>query len=262
MSAARVITQLYRYPVKGLSPEALDAVTLNAGQGFPSDRRYAITNGSWTLDAANYHPRPKTDFLMLMQDERLAALRSRLDEAAGRLTVENPEGERIEAALDDESQLQALAAFIGRHASKAPAAPPQFVALPGQRFTDVSVVSPAAMHSVSLVNLASVRALEQAIGKPVDPLRFRANIYFDGGAPWEEFGWMDRGIALGPLKARVVMRTRRCAAINVNPRTAERDLRLPQALMTHFRHGDVGVYAELGSAGTLRPGDPIACETA
>jgi uncharacterized protein len=261
VSATRTITQLYRYPVKGLSPEALDSVALEAGQGFPSDRRYAITNGSWSVDAASYSPRPKTDFLMLMQDERLATLHSRVDEVARCLTVEGPDGERIEASLDDQAQLQAVAAFVGRHASKALAGPPQFVALPGQRFTDVSVVSPAAMHAVSLVNLASVRALEQVIGKPVDPLRFRANIYFDGGLPWEEFDWLDRGIRLGSLEARVVMRTRRCAAVNVDPRTGARDLRLPQTLMTHFRHGDVGVYAELRSTGTLRAGETLSCDS-
>ena len=48
----RQIAGLYRYPVKGLSPEPLPRVALEAGQTFPADRRYAIENGPSGFDPA------------------------------------------------------------------------------------------------------------------------------------------------------------------------------------------------------------------
>ena len=101
----RTITALYRYPVKGLSPEPLQAVPLQAGLGFPRDREWAVTNGRWTYDAAQYAPRPKTDFLMLMQHEQLAALRTKVSDDGRRLAVQAPDGTALDLALDDEADL-------------------------------------------------------------------------------------------------------------------------------------------------------------
>jgi hypothetical protein len=51
---------------------------------------------------------------------------------------------------------------------------------PGYRFTD------SRKGYVSLINRASVSATEDLVGAPVDPLRFRGNLYLDGLAPWAE----------------------------------------------------------------------------
>jgi len=59
------------------------------------------------------------------------------------------------------------------------------------------------------------------------------------------------------VPARAVLRTRRCAATNVDPVTGARDLGIPQALIKNFRHGDMGVYVELLGGGMLRPGETL-----
>ena len=74
------ITGLYRYPVKGLTPEPLPRVPLRVGQTLPADRRYAIENGPSGFDPEAPQWMPKTQFLMLMRNERLAALDSRFEE--------------------------------------------------------------------------------------------------------------------------------------------------------------------------------------
>jgi hypothetical protein len=99
------------------------------------------------------------------------------------------------------------------------------------------------------------------MGRELDPLRFRANVYYDGGQAWEELAWVDQELRLGELPARGVLRTRRCAATNVDPATGARDLGVPQALIKNFRHGDMGVYVELLGSGTLRPGDTLHAPT-
>src|SRR5690606_41455706 len=75
------IVGLYRYPVKGLSPEALASATLEKGGTFPADRAFAIENGKHDFDPAAPKHFPKIKFLMLMRDERLAALKTRSDDA-------------------------------------------------------------------------------------------------------------------------------------------------------------------------------------
>ena len=44
------VAALYRYPVKGLSPEALESVDLAPSHGFPDDRRFAVALGTTTYD--------------------------------------------------------------------------------------------------------------------------------------------------------------------------------------------------------------------
>ncbi len=77
------VASIYRYPVKGLSPEPLPTVGLEVGQTLPGDRAFAIENGPIGFDPANPRYFPKIRFLMLMRNERLAALRSRYDAATG-----------------------------------------------------------------------------------------------------------------------------------------------------------------------------------
>ena len=55
---------LYRYPVKGLSPEPLQTMPLRAGETAPFDRAYAIENGPGRFDPENPAYLPKVNFLM------------------------------------------------------------------------------------------------------------------------------------------------------------------------------------------------------
>ena len=249
------IHALYRYLIKGLSAEQLDRIEVKAGQGFPRDRQFAITNGTWDYSEDEYAPRPKTDFLALMKHESLAVLKSKV--VGDRLTIRTPDGATFEASLQDETGRDQISQFFVRYLGKSTGGTPRVVSSKRFRFTDVSVSSPSLMESVSLINLASVRELEAQIGQPLNPLRFRANIYFDGARPWEELNWLDREIRIGHIRARVLRRTRRCAATNVNPDTGIRDRSIPQALLKTYGHADLGVYAELLEGGELTVGLPI-----
>ena len=86
--SAITLEALYRYPVKGLTPEPLGSVTLAAGETVPFDRAWAIENGPGRFDPEAPRHLPKITFLMLMRDERLATLRCRFDEATTTLAIE------------------------------------------------------------------------------------------------------------------------------------------------------------------------------
>ncbi len=111
---------------------------------------------------------------------------------------------------------------------------------------------------IHLVNLETVRAVGKLVGKTLDPLRFRANVYIDGIPAWEEFSWLDKGIIAGGAKFTVVKRTKRCAAVDVDPVTAERDTSLPQDLLRAYDHPDLGVYLAVEAEGKLRIGNSLA----
>ncbi|MHA1599333.1 MAG: MOSC N-terminal beta barrel domain-containing protein, partial [Alphaproteobacteria bacterium] len=68
------IADICRYPVKGLSAESLERVHLSPGQGLPHDRRFALAHGATRFDPNEPQWLPKTNFLMLMKDEKLAQL--------------------------------------------------------------------------------------------------------------------------------------------------------------------------------------------
>ena len=196
-AAMITLRQLYRYPVKGLSAEPLARVELRAGEGMPLDRLYALTNGSWDFDAGSYQPRPKTDFIALMDHPALAALTTHLD--------------------DDSAACARFADFVARHLGARFEGPPTLVAGEGFRFTDVSVLSHGMMNAVSLINLATVRRIGEEWGVDIDPMRFRANLYIDGAEPWAEAGWLDRELTIGSVRLKAVMRTPRCAATGSAP---------------------------------------------
>ena len=92
--------------------------------------------------------------------------------------------------------------------------------------------------------------------REIDPLRFRANIYLDTDSPWAELDWIDKQLDIGEARLEVYARTERCAATNVDPQTAERDLAIPAALERTYGHQDFGVYAKVVQGGVIKTGDP------
>ncbi len=249
---AITVAELYRHPVKGLTPEPLERVELTAQRGLPHDRRFALSFGGAPVDPdARSQWLPKAKFFTLMRHERLAQLRTSFDEATGVLTIER--GGKVVARGNITEPLgrtlieEFFAAFLGAEARGTP----RLLEATGHMFGD---------HTddlVSMINLASVRDLERVTRAPVDPRRFRANLHFDGAAAWEEFNWIGGVVAVGGTQLRVVSRIERCAATNVNPETAERDLNIPRSLSGGFGHMDLGVLAAVVTNGAVAVGDTL-----
>jgi uncharacterized protein YcbX len=248
------ITGIYRYPVKGLSPERLSRVVLAAAQTVPADRRYAIENGPSGFDPAAPKWTSKACFLMLMRDEWLAGLHTHFDDASHTLTIRENGRETARGDLETVEGRAAIEQFFtGNFAGKLKG-PPKILSGGGHSFSDV------AKKAVSIINLASLQAIEDVVGEPVHPLRFRANLFVKGWPAWHEFDLLGQTIAIGDARLRIVKRIVRCAATNVDPDTAARDLNIPHTLMQRFGHGDCGVYAEVIAGGAVAEGDEIRSE--
>jgi len=82
-----VVTDLFVYPVKGLSGQPLRKVAREPGCGIPGDRAFALARPDGRYVAGQRQALPKDQFMMLAKDERLAGLRSRLDPCSSHATV-------------------------------------------------------------------------------------------------------------------------------------------------------------------------------
>jgi uncharacterized protein len=248
------IAGIYRFPVKGLTPESLPHAELHVGQTLRSDRRYAIENGPSGFDPSAPKWLPKPHFLMLQRDEWLAPLRAHFDDDSHVLTLRRDGAMVVQGDLETAEGRAAIERyFASTHASQIKG-PPKVLTSPGHSFSDV------ARKVVSIINLASLRAIEDMVQAPVHPLRFRANIYVEGWPAWHEASLLDQSIAIGSARAKVVKRITRCAAVNVDPETGARDLTVPQTLMRRFGHNECGIYAEISSGGSCAVGDTVAAE--
>ncbi|KAA1183074.1 MOSC domain-containing protein [Rhizobium tropici] len=250
------VVRLYRYPVKGLSSELMAKVELVPGHGFPGDRQYAVTDGSIEIDPVAPQPAAKSHFLMLAKYEALAELQTTFHSQPDRLEVRAKDSTR-EFKLSDEQDRKELAWHLARMAGADLRGEPKVVYSPGHQFTDVSVHSPDLMRSISLINLETVADLAHRVGMDLDPLRFRANLYFKQAAPSTELDWVGQRLQIGGVILKVVRRTRRCPATSVNPKTAVRDINLPLAIREYRENADLGIYASIERGGTILPGDTL-----
>lgn len=255
MADARAkIHAIYRYPVKGLSPEPLARTELAVQQTLPADRLYAIENGPSGFDPAAPRHQPKQRYLMLMRNERLARLRTRFHDATHTFVIEAEGREAARGDLRTPEGRAAIERFFAVFCADELRGAPKVLHAPGFSFSDV------ARKVVSIINLASLAAVEGMVGQPVHPLRFRGNIYVTGWPAWRELDLVGREITLGGrARLRVIKRIVRCAATNVDPDTGIRDLSIPDTLMRCLGHADCGVYAEVVEAGEIAVGDELSC---
>jgi uncharacterized protein len=250
------IDALYRYPIKGLSPQKLEFAELESNGYFPGDRLFALENGPSGFDAAAPVHQPKVKFLMLMRNARLASLETRYDDASGILTISSQGKEVAKGDLGSESGRAAIETFFDDFCADELRGAARLISAPqGFRFTD------SKSGYVSLGNLASIRAIGTAIARTVDPLRIRANVYLEGLEPWGEFALVDKQLCIGDARLKVLKKIDRCAATGVEPGSGQRDMDMVQALRDGFGHIDCGVYAKVVQGGTLRPGDAVTIET-
>lgn len=247
---------IFRHPIKGFTPEALQSVQLAPGEGFPFDRLYAIENGPCGFDPDAPAFIPKQKFAVLMSLPKVAAAHTRFDDGAGVLHASAVGLPMLAADLATPAGCKALEGWLTDLLGDELQGPLKVVRAPGPyRFTDHP------KGQVSLVNMASVRDLGRRLGIELDPLRFRANVYVEGWPPWAENEWTGKRLMLGWAQAEVFKPIVRCAAINVDPMTAERDLDLTKTLFDNYGHMFCGIYVQITSAGLLGVGDAVTAPT-
>jgi uncharacterized protein len=191
---------------------------------------------------------------MLMRHERLAGFQTVFTDETHLLTIRR-DGEVIaQGDLETADGRAPIERFFAVHFAAELKGPPKLLTGGGNSFSD------DVRKLVSIINLDSVADIATMMGAAVHPLRFRANLYVRGWPAWHEAGLVNQRLAIGTARLKVVNTITRCAAVNVDPETAARDLEVPATLMRRLGHNECGIFAEVVAPGTISVGDTIAVE--
>lgn len=241
------LAQISRHPVKSHGREDLASVLLSAGRCLPFDRHWAVAQEGAVLEPG-WNPCQR--FSRGAKSPALMAISARLDEGAGQLTLTHPDRGAITFAPDDPASLPAFLDWVAPLVAEGRAGAARLVTA-GRGMTDTPY------ESVSILSLASLRALGQHMGREMARDRFRGNLWIEGTAPLEEFDWIGRELRIGGARLRVVEPITRCTATEANPETGRRDAPTLSALEAAWGHRDFGVYAEVIEGGRIATGDRV-----
>ena len=234
LQAVAHIAELWRYPVKSMRGERVDALDL-LGDGIAHDRRWAVESSG--------APQGKP---LLTGHERAAMLLQWAFVSNGQVAVETSGGKHH--AIDDPALPGALESILQQ----------------GHRLTVVRGEAPLTdCRPIAITSTQTIERLAAELQRPVDARRFRANIllsFAELSAPaavFPEDALVGRVLRLGlHAEVRITERDPRCRMVILDPDTAEPD----PALMKHLdRHHDgrLGVYAVAATPGPLHAGDPV-----
>jgi len=257
------ISALYRYPVKGYTPERCESLTVLAEGRVAGDRVLGFRFANTGLPPTAWSK--KHDYAVLKSTPGIARLDVRLDHKARRLSIRLNGETLADESIDDEAGRRRLAAAVERYVLAQEESPlreqpeRQPLELVGDgttpRYTD------SERGEITLHSRESLAVVAEALGDPqLDEVRFRSNIAIEGVTPWAEQDWVGRTVTIGEIEFDVVRPKVRCLATHANPTTGERDLMVMQTLVKSFgqvRPTFAIALLPRGGGGEIRVGDRV-----
>jgi ferredoxin-NADP reductase/uncharacterized protein YcbX len=234
-----IVEGLFRFPLKGFPGQRLASVELRKNEGITGDRAIAIGSGAMAVSThGEWAPCQAFQRMAIRPD----LTRFQIDMPNHALTLTSPIGVS-EVINESSSNLGVLNEDFGGKASI-------------HRARDNRGYWDHQDAAISIINLATVEAIAAVLGRPIDPLRFRANIYVRT-EPWSEFQWLGKTLDCGDAQLDVIRPIDRCKTTSVNLKTGSLDVNMPAALIRHFGHMFCGVYASVHASGTIESGSKI-----
>jgi uncharacterized protein YcbX len=256
------VSALYRYPVKGLTPERCESLSLRDDGRIEGDRvlgfRFADTpegDDEWSS---------KHGMLVLVNTPGLARLRLKYDHDAQSLSIRVDGALLANEALDEDGRKRlcsAVAHYALFHPEGALAGHPERLPLRlvGDGHTPRYQDRPPGY--VTLHSRESLHALAYAVDDPdLDEVRFRSNVAIEGVEPWEEQAWIGQEISIGDVRFKVEAPIVRCLATHANPETGERDRPVMTTLTRAFDQEKPTFAVALVplGPGSIRLGDSVS----
>lgn len=246
------IAQLFRFPIKGLPGEAIDAGAVSVGGGIRGDRSIAFTNG--TVEVLDGQWGSCHSFTILKNNKSLQ--KWSVESNPPFITVAAPDQVNASSLTFDSSTpdgVAELGAYLSAHLPTQGAIERRAVSMPKGMFD-------SQRSGISIINPRTVERLSVAGQIEMDPRRYRGNILVEGLPAFAEFGLIGKVIRIGEARIAITKSIERCSATSVNPETTEVDINGPRLLATHFGHLHCGIYGTVLEPGTLEVGDEIKIE--
>ena len=238
------VSQITRFPAKGLSGEELQETPVWEGVGIPGDRALAFRFADAPQEAVD-----KRHFLQWANTPASARLRCRFDRATDHLTIYDGEMILVDGmGPGDAARVSAaMSAWYRTTTGQS-----RDLILCRARYPDVPDCD------LSILHLASLRDVESRLGRPIEPHRLRMNLHLEGDdPPWIERSWVGRRLRLGSALIEVMGMLPRCPAPDADPETGVRTGHLVRDLMAHYGHSYVGILARVRSRGHISLGDAL-----
>lgn len=240
------LAQIWRHPIKSHGREALEQVSLTAGQTLPWDRCWAVAHEAARIDGSEWAP--CANFSRGAKAPKLMGISARLNEADETVTLTHPE--QPEITLHPERDSDDLMAWVKPLMPTDRAQSSHVIRVPERGMTDTPFAS------ISIANLASNAAVGEVLKRELDPARWRANLWIEGLEPWDETEWVGKSLRVGPVEIEIREQITRCLATTVNPETSVRDADT-LGVLDGLGHQEFGVYGVVTQPGAIRLGDPI-----
>ena len=263
------ISGIFTYPVKSLGGIALNESLVEA-RGLAFDRRWVIVDDQGVFLSQRELPQ-----MALLQPAFVTVHTMRLINRA------NPEQEPLMIELYPVTSVQhsewvqvwedhCQAVFIDQAAdkwlSKALGQPCRLAYMPDYSIRPVDAkygregdkVSFADGYPCLIIGQASLDDLNKQLHEPVPMNRFRPNIVFEGGAPFEEDQWQH--IRIGEVDFRSVKPCARCEMTTINQATSQRGKEPLATLAQYRRQGHkvlFGMNLCPNNEGIIRVGDSL-----
>ncbi len=256
------VAALYRYPLKGFTPERCETLDVLPEGRIAGDRVLALRFAN--APVADDQWCRKYEGVVLANTPGLARLTTGFDSRQLRLTIALGDSVLADEGLDAAGRqriVEALTRYVlglaenplRGHTERLP------LKLIGDGLTPRYQDNEAGQ--VTLHSRETILSAAAALDDPaLSELRFRSNVAIEGVGAWEEQSWLGHGIRIGDVGFDVVKPKVRCLATHANPLTGERDHKVMQTLVKNFQQQEptlgVGMLTR-GPGGIIRVGDSI-----
>lgn len=240
------IAEMWRHPIKSHGRERIDTAILEAGRALPGDRVWAVAHERSCFDVDRPSWNPPGDFSTCTNGPRLQQIGCWSNPQTGQITLFHPDRPELTINANDHGDGCEFIQWVMPISLGTRLLPARLVRAPDEAMTDTGY------QSISLINLASHRAVEAQLGQEISPLRWRGNLLVEGLEPWEEMDWIGRTIRIGGAELEVVEPIERCRATEANPETGTRDVETVRAIFEGFGHRNCGVYLKVAKAGDIQ----------
>lgn len=249
------ISSISTYPIKGLVGQNHETIFAQKDGLLQGDRAYGLTSGTAESQKAPSDSwLKKAHFLQMMSIADLAALTLDFDADTQMLRLHKQGDDSLfyEGVLSDEADGARLCALMANYLNLPETAPrPRLFHLPLAGLTDTKT------PYVAFGNTASITDFATAENHGDDSRRYRLNVMMTGAPAWAEFSLLGKTARLGSCEFTFAEPVGRCAAIEVDPKTAQRQKGLVQQLSSRYGHTDMGIFATVTREGYISVGDEL-----